>query len=106
MTGFWVSGVLLIFYLLHVIEKFHVIPWLMIEMGFCALWAFFFFTCSIDMAVQAARRDVPAFGAGSFFGFVAMALYGFDGFLKFKGWRAGQLAQGERVVQQAESVQY
>ena len=105
MTGFWVSGILLIFYLLHVIEKFHVIPWLMIEMGFCCLWAFFFFTCSIDMAVQAGKYDVPAFGAGAFFGFVAMIVYGFDGFLKFKGWRAGQLAQGERVVQQAESVQ-
>ena len=42
MTGFWVSGILLLFYLLHVMEKFHVIPWLTIEMGFCCLWSFFF----------------------------------------------------------------
>ncbi len=27
MTGFWTTGTLLVFYLLHVIEKFHVIPW-------------------------------------------------------------------------------
>ena len=47
MTGFWVSGILLFFYLLHVMEKFHVIPWLMIEMGFCCLWSFFFLTCSL-----------------------------------------------------------
>ena len=57
MTGFWVSGILLIFYLLHVMEKFHVIPWLTIEMGFCCLWSFFFFTCSIHMAVQAGKHS-------------------------------------------------
>ena len=107
MTGFWVSGLLLIFYLLHVMEKFHVIPWMMIEMGFCCLWSFFFFTCSIDMAVQAGKyANASAYAAGAFFGFAAMIVYGFDGFLKFKGWRAGQLAQGERVVQQAEAVTY
>ena len=61
MTGFWVTGILLIFYLLHVIEKFHVIPWIMIEMGFTILWAFFYCTCSIDLAVKAAHYDVAAF---------------------------------------------
>jgi len=107
MTGFWVSGILLILYLLHVIEKFHVIPWLMIEMGFCCLWAFFFFTCSLDMSVKAGQYvGTSAYAAGAFFGFAAMIVYGFDGFLKFKGWRANQLAQGERVVQQAETVTY
>lgn len=35
-----------------------------------------------------------------------MGVYGFDGFLKFKGWKAGQIAQGERVVQQAETATY
>lgn len=102
MTGFWVTGILLIFYLLHVIEKFHVIPWMMIEMIFCSAWAFFYFTCSIDLAVNAS--SVAAFGAAAFFGFVAMFVYGYDAFLKFKGWRAGQVPQGEQVVQQTESV--
>jgi hypothetical protein len=101
MTAFWVSGILLILYLLHVIEKFHVIPWMMIEMIFCCLWSFFFFTAALDLAIKAPRVD--AFGAASFFGFAAMILYGFDGYLKFKGWRAGQLAQGDRTVQQSES---
>lgn len=104
MTGFWVTGILLIFYLLHVIEKFHVIPWVMIELGYCVAWAFFYFTCALDLAVNAGNHSVPAFGAASFFAFVAMGIYGFDGFLKFKAWRAGQLGQGERVVQQSESV--
>lgn len=108
MTGFWVSGILLIFYLLHVIEKFHVIPWILIEMVFCCLWAFFYFTCSLDLAVKAGKyaNGPSAFAAASFFGFVAMLVYGVDGFFKFKGWRAGQIAQGERVVQQTEAVTY
>jgi hypothetical protein len=29
-----------------------------------------------------------------------MFLYGYDAFVKFRGWRAGQLAQGERKVTQ------
>jgi len=106
MTAFWVTGILLIFYLLHVIEKFHVIPWMTIEMGFTILWAFFYLTCSIDLAINASKHGVNAFAAASFFGFVAMGVYGFDGFLKFKGWKAGQIAQGDRVVQQAETATY
>lgn len=52
------------------------------------------------------QKQFPIFTAASFFGFVAMGVYGFDGFLKFKGWKAGQIAQGERVVQQAETATY
>ena len=103
MTGFWTTGTLLVFYLLHVIEKFHVIPWLLIEMAFCALWAFFFVTTAIDTAVHASSA-APALGAASFFGFAAAGVYGFDAFLKFKGFRANQLAQGERTVQKAEAT--
>ena len=61
MTAFWVTGILLIFYLLHVIEKFHVIPWMTIEMGFTILWAFFYLTCSIDLAINASKYGVNAF---------------------------------------------
>ena len=104
MTGFWFSGVLLVFYLVHVIEKFHVIPWVTIELGFCGLWTFFYFTCALDLAVKASKGSVSAFAAASFFSFVAIGIYGFDAFLKFKAFKAGQLAQGERVVQQSESV--
>jgi len=97
MTAFWTTGTLLVFYLLHVIEKFHVIPWMLVEMVFCSLWSFFYFTAALDTAVNAS--STAAFGAAAFFGFVAMGVYGYDAFLKFTGWRAGQLAQGERTVQ-------
>ena len=52
MTAFWVSLVFLIMYLIHAMEKFHVIPWLMIEFGFCALWTFFYFSAALAAAVQ------------------------------------------------------
>ena len=65
MTAFWVTGILLIFYLLHVIEKFHVIPWMTIEMGFTILWAFFYLTCSIDLAINASKYGVNAFAGKS-----------------------------------------
>jgi len=94
MTGFWVSLVLLLMYLIHLIEKFHVIPWLMIEFGFYALWTFFFMTAGCAAAVEA-KYSAPL-GAASFFCFLCCLLYGYDSFLKFRGWRAGLLAQGER----------
>ena len=117
MTGFWVSSVLLVMYLVHAMEKFHVIPWLMIEFGFCALWTFFFFAAALAAAVEVIinpslsllstnRHSMlqgphsAQLGAASFFGFVSMLVYGLDAVLKFRGWRAGQLAQGERKVTQ------
>ena len=102
MTGFWTTGTLLLFYLLHVIEKFHVIPWMLIEFVFCAVWAFFYATAALDAAVHAS--SAAAFGAAAFFGFVAVGVYAYDAFIKCKGWRANQLAQGERTVQRSEGV--
>ena len=114
MTAFWVSIVLLVMYLIHAMEKFHVIPWLMIEFGFCALWTFFFFSAALAAAVQVLMTDDSTLwwlilnwlqgpnstplGAASFFGFVSMLVYGYDSIIKFHGWRGGHLAQGERKV--------
>ena len=94
-------------YILHVIEKFHVIPWLLIEMIFCGAWSLFYFSAAIDCAVKANQStgSVPALTATSVFAFIALAVYGYDTFLKYSGWRAGQLAQGERRVQQTQSSQ-
>nr|CAH7728408.1 unnamed protein product [Callosobruchus chinensis] len=38
MTAFWVTGILLLLYLFHVIEKLYKIPWLKIEFVFDAIW--------------------------------------------------------------------
>ncbi|CAG0890980.1 unnamed protein product [Darwinula stevensoni] len=100
MGGFWITGILLVFYLFHIIEKFYMINWLKIEFGYCALWSFFYMTASIAVAAG----GLEAWAAAAFFGFVAMAIYGFDAYLKFKGWRSGQIAQGERTVATASST--
>ena len=58
MTAFWVSLVTLFMYLFHAMEKFHVIPWLMIEFGFCALWTFFYFSAALAAAVEVINTTI------------------------------------------------
>ena len=57
-----------------------------------------------DTAVKASSAGA-AFGAASFFAFAGMLVYGYDAFLKLQGFRAGQLAQGERTVQQSQTAE-
>lgn len=94
LTGFWVTGFLLAFYLFHIVEKFYKIPWLKFEFGYCALWAALY----LIAASLAATFSVEGFIAAGFFGFCAMVAYGIDAFLKWQGIQSGQLAQGERVI--------
>jgi hypothetical protein len=47
--------------LIHFLEKFHVIPWLMIEFGFYALWTFFYFAAAVAAAVQVHGATQRAF---------------------------------------------
>ena len=37
----------------------------------------------------------PSWAAAAFFGYAAMILYGVDAFFKFKGWRSGDVPQGD-----------
>ena len=39
-----------------------------------------------------------------FFGFGAFAIYGYDAYIKYQGYQAGEIAQGERSVQSPSSV--
>ena len=103
MTGFWFTLAMLIFYLVHLIEKFHVIPWMLIEGGFCGLWTILLLISSILAATHVEYS--AAFGMAAFFGFIAMIAYGYDAFIKYRGCRAGQLAQGERTVQRSNAAE-
>ncbi|XP_001601882.1 CKLF-like MARVEL transmembrane domain-containing protein 4 [Nasonia vitripennis] len=93
MIGFWSSGVLLAFYLFHIIEKFYKIPWLKIEFVYCAIETFFYLLAASLVAAHAYISE--ALGAAAFFGFAAMCLYGFDCWLKFKALKSGEYAQGQ-----------
>ncbi|KAF8768469.1 CKLF-like MARVEL transmembrane domain-containing protein 4 [Argiope bruennichi] len=96
MTAFWVVLVLLVLYLFHIIEKLHWIPWLLGELGFTALWTVFYFIAACVVVAKAGED--AGWGAGAFFGFVGMALFGYDAFTKYKLWRSGAIAQGERTT--------
>nr|BAM19475.1 unknown unsecreted protein [Papilio xuthus] len=56
MVAFWFTGILLGFYLFHIVEKFYKIPWLKIEFVFCSLWTLLYCIAAI-LAVTV--RDNP-----------------------------------------------
>ncbi|XP_068621387.1 CKLF-like MARVEL transmembrane domain-containing protein 4 [Battus philenor] len=92
--GLWFSGILLLLYLFHVVEKYHKLKWLIIEMIAYAVISFLYLIASTIVVAFGAA----AYSAAGFFGYLAMVLYGFDAFLKLKAWRSGELAQGQRVL--------
>ena len=67
------------------------------EFVYTALWTFFYFTCSLAVAVWGGEFEM--FAAAAFFGFAAMLAYGADAFFKFRGWRSGEAAQGGGMTQ-------
>lgn len=97
MCGFWFSGLMLIFYTFHVVEKFFRIPWLKIEFGFYVLWTLLY----LIAACLAVTFGPGAYTAAGFFGFLAMVIYAYDAFLKYQLIRAGGIAQGSQTVEQA-----
>ncbi|XP_023235391.1 plasmolipin-like [Centruroides sculpturatus] len=103
MTAFWVTLILLVMYLFHIIEKIHFIPWILGEFVYCAIWTLFYCIAAIVVAAKASGDD--AYAAAAVFGFIAMVIYGVDAFLKYKAWRRGDIAQGERVVSTTTTTQ-
>lgn len=102
MGGFWFTGILLVLYLFHIVEKFSKIPWLKIEFIFCTIWTVFYLLAASLAANYAPYTE--AFGVAAFFGFCAMIAYGYDAWLKFKAARSGILAQGQQTPKQVSTV--
>lgn len=61
MTGFWFSGIMLALYLFHVLEKFHKLPWVQIELIFYAVLAVLYLIASCLVAAY----PVEAFHAAA-----------------------------------------
>ncbi|XP_031845164.1 CKLF-like MARVEL transmembrane domain-containing protein 4 [Nomia melanderi] len=102
MGGFWFTGILLVFYLFHIIEKFSKIPWLKVEFIFCSVWTALYLLAAALAADYARYSEV--FGVAAFFGFCAMVAYGYDAWLKFHLSRSGALAQGQYTPKQTSTV--
>ncbi|CAH2105134.1 unnamed protein product [Euphydryas editha] len=92
--AFWFTGIFLLLYLLHFVEKFHNFMWLKVELVACALFAFLYLIASTIVVAFGSA----AYSAAGFFGYLAMVLYGFDAFLKARAIKSGELAQGSFVV--------
>ncbi|XP_041974688.1 CKLF-like MARVEL transmembrane domain-containing protein 4 [Aricia agestis] len=92
--GLWFSGILLLLYLFHVVEKYHNIMWLKIELIVCGIISFLYLIASTIVLAYGSA----GYSAAGFFGYLAMVLYGFDAFLKARAMQAGDLAQGTRVT--------
>jgi len=94
--GLLITLVLFFLFLFHLIEKLHFMPWLLVELVYCGIWTFLYFTAATAAASMGHFED--PFAAAAFFGYAAMLFYGFDTYLKYISWKAGDIAQGERVV--------
>ncbi|XP_035214504.1 MARVEL domain-containing protein 1-like [Stegodyphus dumicola] len=95
-TGLTVTLLLLVFYFFHIIEKLKFVPWLAIELLYGATWTLFYMIAALVVAVKGGRDD--AWAAAGFFGFVGAILYAADCYNKYKCWRDGIPAQGEKPL--------
>lgn len=88
--GWWFTLIMLILFLFHIPEKFYTLPWLPVEIGVLCIVTLMYFIASLMVILVS---DVIHTVAGVF-GFVTMGVYAYSGFLKFKSWKNGELAQG------------
>lgn len=94
MIGFWFTGILLVLYIFHVLEKFYKVPWLQIELVFDAVWALLY----LIAATLAATFPSNWYAAAAVFGYCAMIIYAYDAFKKYQHYRAGGITQGNRTI--------
>jgi len=98
-VGFILVTALLVLSVMHVFDSYPQIPWILFELIFYAIWTFFFLVAGSCLAALASYSTVlngilyynycrGAAGAGSFFAFAAMLVFGIDTFFKFREWRS------------------
>ncbi|XP_054706607.1 CKLF-like MARVEL transmembrane domain-containing protein 8 [Uloborus diversus] len=95
-SGFCITVVLILFYLFHVVETLHQLPWLIVEGSYDIIWCVFFFAAAVVSTRNVTQQ--AAWGAAAFFGFLVTFILIYDAFLKYKQWKSGGLAQGERTT--------
>ncbi|XP_054722540.1 MARVEL domain-containing protein 1-like [Uloborus diversus] len=95
-TGLTVTLLLLLLYFFHLVERLKFVPWLAIELLYGATWTLFYMIAALVVAVKGGRDD--AWAAAGFFGFVGAILYAADCYNKYKSWRDGVPAQGEKQL--------
>lgn len=88
--GWWFTLIMLVLFLFHVPEKFYTLPWLPIEIGVICLICLLYFISSLIVILISTTTHTVA----GVFGFITLGVYAYSGYLKFKAWKDGELAQG------------
>lgn len=88
--SWWFTLSMLILFTFHIPEKLYTVPWLPIEIGAIILICLLYFIASL---IAILKPSAAATVAGVF-GLITTAVYFYSGYLKFKQWKNGDLAQG------------
>ncbi|KAI5634714.1 hypothetical protein NE865_12569 [Phthorimaea operculella] len=80
-----ITGIILLSYTFHLVEKFVNIPWQKLEFFYCGIVCVTYFILSI---IATTIGESVGFVVG-FFGLCAIVAYGYDGYLNYKGWKRG-----------------
>lgn len=89
-TGFW-SGLIEFFLgLFRIQDKMvRIVPWKLGLLIFYGLWAFFYLTAASAVTHYAANyENREGWYAGTFFGFIAMLVYGIATYFRLLDWKA------------------
>ncbi|KAG5674622.1 hypothetical protein PVAND_004576 [Polypedilum vanderplanki] len=89
----WITIMMLLLFLFHIPEKFYTLPWLPVEIGAICLISLLYFIASL---IAILKPNAIATIAG-LFGFITTAGYFYSGYLKYKQWKSGELAQGTMI---------
>ena len=98
MGGFWITGILLAFYLFHVIEKLHFIPWIMVvssRLFPIAQVVIKFRLVSFNIqfiSIFIAKQEMGYCGVWSFFFLTASAACAAEG-SRFEAWAAASVSR-------------
>lgn len=88
--GLFESITKLVFYLMHIPEKFYTVAWLPFEIAGICIVTLFYFIGSLMVILMAHAIHTVA----GIFGFITTAVYGYAGYLKYQSWKNGEMAQG------------
>ncbi|CAH0404541.1 unnamed protein product [Chilo suppressalis] len=92
--AFWSSGCLLLCYLFHVVEKYHNIKWLKIEIVVDIVLVFLYVIASTIVVAFGSA----AYSAAGFFGYLSMVSCGAEAWLRARAAQTDSLPQGRRVA--------
>uniref|UniRef100_A0A915KY86 MARVEL domain-containing protein n=1 Tax=Romanomermis culicivorax TaxID=13658 RepID=A0A915KY86_ROMCU len=107
LTGFFIACTFFVFLILHMRQRIPSgIPMLLIELIIHAIWTFFFMVAGATLAATSSDyyNCRGSTGAGSFFAFVTMIVFGIDTFLIFREWKSQKALPPTRPAQPAGVV--